>query len=452
VLIAFVLVVRGCFLYKLPKRCFVYLWIFVLARLLIPIKLPADISVYNFVTGSGGAATAQQAVPASAAESAAPPVFLIVALAGMAAMAAVFIVMYILSYRAFGVSEEIEDGYVAKWKKMCGDGRVAIKTSAAAQVPMCYGLVKRTILLPEDYAKWSKAELGYILSHEMIHIRNGDLVVKALMTAALCMNWYNPLVWVMYFVFNDDIELRCDEILTGKGKRHRVRYSMLLLKFAQDMPDIRAPIGFALSKTRKRVIAIKKAVKAPVAAVAAFLVIATFCTTALATNRTEADQVSVPAEAVAESVPGPEQSAAAEPESGVYDGIGSAGDEAYNAGSTYHAEVSASPESGEDKAVTPTEASQPSPEETTGSVREQGGNGEGESGTSGAADGETSPDGGSAQPAAGPQAAPPAESTSAPQVVENTPAPQPQTQQVDDVLEFGPDESNLWTGTTVSDP
>lgn len=67
------------------------------------------------------------------------------------------------------------------------------------------------ILLPKKIAQDSSDDLKYVLSHEYIHIRRFDLVFKLVLTAALCVHWFDPLVWVMYVIANRDIEISCDE-------------------------------------------------------------------------------------------------------------------------------------------------------------------------------------------------------------------------------------------------
>ena len=40
----------------------------------------------------------------------------------------------------------------------------------------------------------NEKELRYVLTHEYIHIYRFDTVTKLLVTAALCIHWFNPMI------------------------------------------------------------------------------------------------------------------------------------------------------------------------------------------------------------------------------------------------------------------
>ena len=74
--------------------------------------------------------------------------------------------------------------------------------------PFVLGLVRPKIYLPSTLAEGGD---GYIIRHEQYHIRHGDHVVKVVAFAALCLHWFNPLVWVAFVLAGKDMEMRCDE-------------------------------------------------------------------------------------------------------------------------------------------------------------------------------------------------------------------------------------------------
>jgi len=70
---------------------------------------------------------------------------------------------------------------------------------------------------------------NYILTHEFIHIKRFDYAWKLLFAAAVCVHWFNPLVWLMYILANRDIELACDEkVLQIFGRKSRASYGLTL--------------------------------------------------------------------------------------------------------------------------------------------------------------------------------------------------------------------------------
>lgn len=74
--------------------------------------------------------------------------------------------------------------------------------------PFVCGIVKPRIYLPKGL---EVKEKEYILLHEEIHIKNKDYILRFLSTILLYINWFNPLVWIAYRLFNSDLEMRCDE-------------------------------------------------------------------------------------------------------------------------------------------------------------------------------------------------------------------------------------------------
>ncbi|RAZ18687.1 peptidase M56, partial [Klebsiella oxytoca] len=70
--------------------------------------------------------------------------------------------------------------------------------------PLTYGIIHPVILLPKS-TDWTDTErLNYVLEHELAHIRHFDAAAKLALTAAVCVHWFNPLVWLMLSLANRD--------------------------------------------------------------------------------------------------------------------------------------------------------------------------------------------------------------------------------------------------------
>ena len=97
-----------------------------------------------------------------------------------------------------------------------------------AASPMAAGLLRPRLLLPaEDYGE---RELGFILRHELTHIRRRDLWYKLLLLAAACLHWFNPLVWLLRRQGETDLELTCDDaVAAGLSGGDRRAYGEALL-------------------------------------------------------------------------------------------------------------------------------------------------------------------------------------------------------------------------------
>ena len=118
--------------------------------------------------------------------------------------------------------------------------------------PFVLGLVRPRIYLPSTL---TEGEMGYIIRHEQYHIRHGDHVVKVLAFAALCLHWFNPLVWAAFVLAGRDMEMRCDEAVAKKlGESVKADYSASLLALATGRLTIAGtPLAFGEGDTRGRI-------------------------------------------------------------------------------------------------------------------------------------------------------------------------------------------------------
>lgn len=93
------------------------------------------------------------------------------------------------------------------------------------------GILHPVIIYP--YVE-NKAVRRLILEHEMVHIRNWDVLWKMLISLALITHWYNPLLWLLHKEANTVCEMSCDEeVIRDKSSEVIRQYGMMLI----DMPE-----------------------------------------------------------------------------------------------------------------------------------------------------------------------------------------------------------------------
>lgn len=114
------------------------------------------------------------------------------------------------------------------------------------------GLLRPRIYLPSDLPD---SQLPYILAHERHHIRRGDHIVRHLAYAALCLHWFNPLVWLAFVLSGRDLEMSCDEAVIRKlGEKIRADYAASLLTLAMGQRILAAsPLAFGDGDTKGRI-------------------------------------------------------------------------------------------------------------------------------------------------------------------------------------------------------
>lgn len=88
------------------------------------------------------------------------------------------------------------------------EDKIYIYKDSHAQEPVCCGIVKRYIILPDK--EYDDKMLYYVLRHEYMHLKNGDIVIKHMINTLCAVYWWNPLVYMLRINFDHLFELRCD--------------------------------------------------------------------------------------------------------------------------------------------------------------------------------------------------------------------------------------------------
>lgn len=118
-------------------------------------------------------------------------------------------------------------------KKYTGRARIMAYKSPAVSSPMLTGLIRPKLILPTDAMQWDMTQLELVMAHELCHYRKKDLWLKMLMVVVCCVNWFNPMVYVMKKQFAYDMELACDgTVLEGRDDEERENYARVMLDFA----------------------------------------------------------------------------------------------------------------------------------------------------------------------------------------------------------------------------
>ena len=319
VLIGAILLLRLLGRYRLPGWTFRILWGIALARLLIPVALPFPWNVYaglerllspeaaQPIPSESGALVQAFPVPPvsdlpgrdmpsapqepawSGTAQTAPmeiPWPAILWLAGAVLLAVAFVVSYRRSVAVFRTALPLTHPAINRWRQCYPVLRgVPIRRCDRIRSPLTYGLVRPVILLPKG-VDCDQEEVGYILLHEGTHIKHGDAWWKLFLAAALCVHWFNPLVWCMYVWANRDLERYCDESVVRRcGLEARSEYALTLLKWEARRGGL-LPLcsNFGTPILKERVVFIMKLKKQSAAAIALALVLVTGTTVAFATS------------------------------------------------------------------------------------------------------------------------------------------------------------------------
>lgn len=289
---------------KLPKRYSYALWIILGIRLLCPFSFSSGASLFNLIkpettenrmecipsdigyspvpqvtvsippVNSAVNEALSESLSPETGESANPMqivlfVCSVIWFAGAAAMLLYTVVSYLLVHKKVSNARPLQDNIF-----VCGE----------IDSPFVYGIFRPRIYLPESIPA---DETEYILAHERVHIKRGDHIVKLIAMAALCLHWFNPLVWVSYLLMTRDMELSCDERAVASFDRDvRKDYAETLLNMSmrQNKITLGGILAFGESNIKTRIKNVLTAKKPKVIVTAAAVLIAVIAAVCLLTN------------------------------------------------------------------------------------------------------------------------------------------------------------------------
>lgn len=281
VIILLIVVLRAVLINRLPKKTFLILWWIALIRLLVPFSIKSVTSIYSLLqsiySDINPVRTAQTTTflpihgnmpeianglsEAMVQRTESISILSVIWLAGLLLCFGFFAVSYIKCYREFRFSLPVENDILEAWKEKHPLKRsLSIRQTETIAAPLSYGVIRPVILMPKN-TEWKNIyQLRYVLEHEYVHIRRLDMLTKLIMIAAVCIHWFNPLVWVMYILFNRDLELSCDETVVRRfGMDIKSVYATALISMEEKKSGL-TPLCNSFSKNaiEERIRAIMK--------------------------------------------------------------------------------------------------------------------------------------------------------------------------------------------------
>ena len=337
-LIIAVTVIRSVALNRLPKVMFLVLWGIILVRLFVPFSFSIPIpvqshtleAVNNVIVSVSNTApqtfhheqpfaqaidpvvpfdAAVPFVPAAPAVTAPPArdisVISFIWLSGVLIALSYFTFVFFASRRKLHTARPVtgDSGFFSLWLDHHRILRpVTIMQSDKVTSPLTSGIFRPKIILPENMDLSDRRLLSHILVHEYHHIKRGDAIIKMLLVAALCLHWFNPLVWVMFVLANRDLELSCDEkVVRYFGMETKEAYAYSIIDMAEQRSRF-APFfsGFTKNAAEERIHSIMKIKKPSIPswgisyALSAVLALGGFSMLTAAPAYFHADDVSAP--------------------------------------------------------------------------------------------------------------------------------------------------------------
>ena len=97
--------------------------------------------------------------------------------------------------------------------------RVALFKSRSVTMPLTFGVLRSSILLPADADDWSDERREVVLLHELAHVKRRDCLTQMLAQIACAIYWFNPLIWAAARRLRVERERACDDQVLDAGTK-----------------------------------------------------------------------------------------------------------------------------------------------------------------------------------------------------------------------------------------
>jgi beta-lactamase regulating signal transducer with metallopeptidase domain/DNA gyrase inhibitor GyrI len=265
VLAALILVLQRLLRRFLPPAWSFGLWLILLAKLLLPVSLSSQLSLFNFVSieklilndqrvvaensrqgigmGISGLGEAKQDISAdSAVSDQSAPISLSLILTATW-LIVVIVLLGRTAYVNIGVLSHARklrpliDGEVLNLLENCkSELRVHVPVSVVVtekvQSPALLGFIRPRLLLPEHILQaLTPAELRHVFLHELAHVKRLDIFCSWLVTFLQILHWFNPILWFAFNRMRSDLEIACDSLaLSTPRKNQHYDYARTIIK------------------------------------------------------------------------------------------------------------------------------------------------------------------------------------------------------------------------------
>lgn len=260
-----IVLLRFC-LNKAPRWITCALWAVPALRLVFPFSIPSSISAFQILPGAQTITsdilyaqtptiTSQippldEAVNSSLAASMAPklgdsanPMQVVMFIASILWLCGVCVLLLYSLIAYIRLKRRLASATLLKEN---------IYQTEAATTPFLMGIIHPHIYLPYQM---TPEQMENVLAHEWGHLARRDHIWKPMAFVIACIHWFNPLVWLAYWLFCRDMEIACDErVVKDYDVHERKEYSQTLLALAAKKRRIGAcPLAFGEVSIKERI-------------------------------------------------------------------------------------------------------------------------------------------------------------------------------------------------------
>lgn len=133
--------------------------------------------------------------------------------------------------------------------------RVRIVAAGYIDIPVTFGLIRPTILIPKAFLHtMDPQKIRLIIMHELCHIKRNDILKSYFWLMARTVHWFNPLIVLAFNTYKDDMELACDEmVIRNTSEDDKYVYTQSLLDVIKlSGYNVKAPLAIAFCRNKSK--------------------------------------------------------------------------------------------------------------------------------------------------------------------------------------------------------
>lgn len=169
-----------------------------------------------------------------------------------------------LHYSTESFTDELKEQFHKIKEDLDIKKNVRFVCSEYCKTPITIGIFSPVVIFPETKVEIENSLYGYMIEHELIHIKHKDLLVKFFGLLVMAIHWYNPVGYILYYELCTMSELACDNDVVSKlDQCERRDYSNLILILTTEntFNNTRFSVGLINKDTitlKRRILEMKK--------------------------------------------------------------------------------------------------------------------------------------------------------------------------------------------------
>ncbi|NKC01661.1 MAG: TonB family protein [Pseudomonadales bacterium] len=117
---------------------------------------------------------------------------------------------------------------------MLRHGGLAVLSLDGIAIPFAWGVVRKVVVVPENFSEWGDAERGIALDHELAHHKRWDVLLAVASALFASLLWFHPLVWWARRKMLAEAERACDDQVLLRGHSPTC-YAQILLSLQKNI-------------------------------------------------------------------------------------------------------------------------------------------------------------------------------------------------------------------------